>query len=92
MKTEEQNKSFKIKHWWHWIAGFLAFLWILLRSGTNPRRLNYPCQRAAIPIALNWLLAIIAFFGGSFLLRRYAKFCGLAILIVGVVWFVGSFP
>jgi len=64
----------------------------LLRSGTNPKRINYPCQRAAIPFALNWVLAIAAFFGGSVLLRRYAKFCGIAVLVVGVVWFVGSLP
>jgi hypothetical protein len=86
------KKRFKIRHWWYWIAGFMAFLWVLVRSGTNPKRLTYPCQRVAIPFATNWLLAVIAFFGGSWFLRRFARFCGGAILIGGVIWFVGTSP
>ncbi len=85
-------RRFRVRHWWHWIFGFMAFLWVLFRSGTNPRRLTYPCQRAAMPLALNWLLAVAAFFGGSLLLRKYAKFCGAAILVVGVIWFTGTLP
>ena len=61
-------------------------------SGTNPKRLTYPCQRAALPVAVNWFLAVIAFFGGSLLLRRFARFSGVAILIAGVVWFTGAMP
>lgn len=86
------KKYFKIPHWWHWMVGFMAFLWVLLRSGINPKRLTYPCQRAAMPVAANWLLAMIAFFGGSLFLRKFAKFSGAAILIVGVVWFTGALP
>jgi hypothetical protein len=86
------RKRFRIRRWWHWIVGFAAFLWVLLRSGTNPKRLTYPCQRAAMPIAANWLLAITAFFAGSLLLRKYAKFCGAAVLIGGAIWFTGSLP
>jgi hypothetical protein len=86
------KKLLRVHRWWHWIVGFLAFFWILLRSGTNPKRLTYPCQRAAMPIAANWLLAVVAFFAGSILLRKYAKFCGAAILIIGVVWFTGTLP
>jgi hypothetical protein len=29
------------------ITGFLTFLWFLVRSGTKPSRIVYPCQRAA---------------------------------------------
>jgi hypothetical protein len=89
---DSHKKHFKMRHWWHWIFGFMVFLWVLLRSGTNPKRLAYPCQRAAVPFAANWLLAVIAFFGGSLFLRRFMRFCGVAILIVGVVWLVGSLP
>jgi len=81
-----------IRHWWHWMVGFGAFLWVLFRSGTNPKRITYPCQRAAMPFAINWLLAVTAFFGGSLLLRRYAKLCGAVVLIAGVVWFTGALP
>jgi hypothetical protein len=83
---------FNVRGWLGWMAGFGAFLWIVLRSGTNPKRLTYPCQRAAMPIAANWILAVIAFFAGSLLLRKYAKFCGAAILMVGVIWFMGALP
>jgi len=34
------------------IAGFLTFLWLLLRSGTKPSRIVYPCQRAAATYTL----------------------------------------
>ncbi len=87
-----QKKPFEIRHWWPWIVGLMAFLWVLFRSGTNPKRLTYPCQRAAMPIAVNWFLAVIAFFVGSLFLRRFVRFSGVAILIVGVIWFTGALP
>jgi hypothetical protein len=90
--VNSRKKHFKIQHIWYWIIGFMAFFWVLFRSGTNPKRLTYPCQKAALPVATSWLLAVIAFFGGSLLLRRFAKFCGVAILIAGVIWFVGTMP
>ncbi len=86
------KRHLKIFHWWPWIIGPVALLWILMRSGTNPKRLSYPCQRAAMPIAANWFLAMVAFFAGSLLLRRFAKFSAVAILIVGAVWFIGTLP
>lgn len=89
---QSHTKHLKIRRWWYWIVGFMAFLWVLLRSGTNPKRLSYPCQRAAMPVAANWLLAVIAFFGGGLLLRRFMKFCGAAILIVGIIWLTGALP
>jgi len=33
------------------LAGFFALLWLLLRSGTRPSRLAYPCQQAAMTTA-----------------------------------------
>ena len=86
------TKHLRIAAWWHWIVGLAAALWLLLRSGTNPKRLTYPCQQAAFPLALSWLLAVIALFGGSLFLRRFAKFSSVAVLIVGVIWFIGLLP
>jgi hypothetical protein len=86
------KRSFNIKHYWIWLVGFIALFWVLLRSGTNPKRLTYPCQRAAMPIATSWLLAVAAFFAGSLFLRRFAKFCSVAILIAGMIWFVAALP
>ncbi len=76
----------------HWIAGLLALLWVIVRSGSNPKRLTYPCQRAMMPFALNWLLAVAAFLTGSLLLRKFARFSGIAILALGVIWFIGALP
>ncbi|NIT60095.1 MAG: DUF362 domain-containing protein, partial [Aliifodinibius sp.] len=87
-----QNHHFKIRNWWHWAAGCLAFLWVLLRSGTNPKRLSYPCQQAAMPLAVNWLLAVSAFFAGSLFLKRFTKISGITILIVGFIWLAGTYP
>jgi hypothetical protein len=33
------------------VAGVFALLWLLLRSGTKPSRLTYPCQQAAFSAA-----------------------------------------
>jgi len=33
------------------LSGFLALVWLLLRSGTKPSRLTYPCQQAAFSTA-----------------------------------------
>jgi hypothetical protein len=33
------------------LTGFFALLWLLLRSGTKPNRLAYPCQQAAFTTA-----------------------------------------
>ncbi|MGD9141162.1 MAG: DUF362 domain-containing protein [bacterium] len=33
------------------VAGLLALCWLLLRSGTRPTRLAYPCQKAALSTA-----------------------------------------
>jgi hypothetical protein len=87
-----RTEQFKIRRLWPWVGGLLAFLWVLLRSGPNPKRLAYPCQQAAMPVAATWLLAVSAFFAGSVLLRRFAKLSGALILTVGAIWFVASLP
>ena len=39
----------------HWLGalavGFVALLWLVLRSGTKPSRLTYPCQQSAFSLA-----------------------------------------
>jgi hypothetical protein len=84
------KKYLDLKHWWYWVAGPLALLWVLVRSGSNPKRVVYPCQRAAMPIAASWLLAVAAFFTGSLIFRKFAKVSLVVISIAGVIWFIGS--
>lgn len=45
-----------------------------------------------MPLAINWLLAIIAFLGGSLMLKRFTKICGAAIIIGGALWLAISIP
>lgn len=84
--------NFSIREHWHWIAGFLAAAWILIRSSTKPQRLTYPCQRVALPLATNWVLAVFAFFAGSIFLRRFTRFSAFAIPIIGAIWFISAIP
>jgi hypothetical protein len=85
---EDRIKHRKLRHLWYSSAGLFALLWILLRSGANPKRLSYPCQQAAIPIAFNWLLAAAAFLGGSLLLRKITRFAFPILIFSGIVFFV----
>lgn len=73
-----------------WILGFSAFIWIVLRTGSNPKRLTYPCQQAAFPLASSWLLSIIAFITGSFFLRKFVKLSSIIIITLGSIWFILS--
>ena len=82
----------QIKNNWHWLVGPMALIWLLLRSGSNPKRLTYPCQRAAMPVAGTWILAAVAFFAGSLLVKRFAKVSAVVMVLAGVVWMVAGSP
>jgi len=49
----------------HHHLGMLALLWLVLRSGTKPTRLSYPCQQSALGLAA-------ATFGGPLVLAILA--------------------
>ncbi len=59
-----------VRRLWHLLLqhrltlAIVSLLWLLLRSGPQPRRLSYPCQRAA---AAN-VLSVLAFLVPAFLL------------------------
>ncbi len=86
------KKYQKICYLAYWVIGLGAVLWILLRSGLNPKRLSYPCQRAAMPVAASWFLATVGLLTGSVLLRRFFKFSLVMITLLGVCWLVASIP
>ncbi len=69
-----------------WIIGPLSLIWIILRSGRKPHRLNYPCQRAALPFATIFLLQVLSLLGFlSFLKsKRFWKKAGLSLGIISV--------
>jgi hypothetical protein len=54
MAAHEPRAQFFLKRWFVGnilLAGVFALLWLLLRSGTRPSRLAYPCQQAAVTTA-----------------------------------------
>lgn len=87
-----REKLLKTRRCLYWLVGFCAFLWVLLRSGTNPKRLSYPCQQAASSVAVGWLVAVMALLGGGMLYRRIAKCAAGAALIVGLIWLIAAIP
>jgi len=81
------NYSHLLKTWF-WVSGFFAFLWLVLRSGMNPKRLTYPCQQALYPLASSWFIALLAFTGGSYLLMKYLRFSLIALTVIFSVFFL----
>jgi len=69
-----------------WLGGFIAFIWILLRSGTNPKRLTYPCQQVAFPIASSWVIAVGALLAGSFIIKLLTRIASIALILVVLGW------
>lgn len=54
MSTRDPRTGYFLKRWFAgniFLAGLFALLWLLLRSGTRPSRLAYPCQQAAVTTA-----------------------------------------
>ena len=65
-----------------WTFGLFAFLWVLVRTGANPKRLAYPCQQAALPLASAWFISIIAILKGVVALKHLMKVSFFSSLIV----------
>ncbi len=54
----------------YWFVGIGSVIWLLVRSGTRPERLAYPCQRAAATNAAGFLAYLTATLGSVTVLRR----------------------
>ena len=46
------NRKWRLCNWLFPLAGLLALVWYLARVIPKPSRASYPCQRAALPIAV----------------------------------------
>jgi len=53
----------------YWFVGIGSIVWLLVRSGTRPKRLVYPCQRAAAVNAAGFLTYLAALISSATLLR-----------------------
>src|SRR5512145_2498789 len=56
-----------------WLLGVGSIIWLLLRSGCNPRRLSYPCQRAAAANSLAFLAYLGSLLGLTQLRRFFSQ-------------------
>jgi len=84
------------------IAGFIAFLWFLIRVIPKPSRAAYPCQRVAFPLAsgfIIWLsVNVVSTFGLKKLISAYKKKSTIinlsAIVLIAFFYFLwlGVFP
>ena len=81
--------------WLFPLAGFVAFIWFLVRVIPKPSRATYPCQRVAFPLAsgfIIWLLGLAGSVSAFRKAKRYraqARFVLCAVFIaasVGFVW------
>jgi hypothetical protein len=61
-RSQRQNRAY-------WIIGLGSLIWLLLRSGTSPRRLAYPCQRAALATGSGFLGYLVSLIGAVHLYR-----------------------
>ncbi|MBN2486831.1 MAG: DUF362 domain-containing protein [Bacteroidales bacterium] len=86
------KKYFALKQHLHkallWGAGLFAFIWLLVRSGQNPKRLAYPCQQTAFPLASAWFLVTTGFFTSLFSTKNLK--IKIAVLVAGFFVIAGG--
>lgn len=56
------------------ITGLLALIWFLIRVIPKPSRLEYPCQKAAFPIATSFLTWLFTLFGLTVIFKKARKY------------------
>ena len=72
----------------YWFVGIGSLIWLLLRSGTKPRRLAYPCQRVASANSLGFLAYLAALLSSAKLFRRLKQAFSpgrLAFFVIGLL-------
>ncbi len=64
--SQRQKRTF-------WLFGLGSLIWLLLRSGSKPSRLTYPCQRAALATSSGFVGYLASVIGATWLFRRLAR-------------------
>jgi uncharacterized repeat protein (TIGR01451 family) len=62
--------------WWkisYWVVGLGSTIWLLLRSGSKPKRITYPCQQVAAANSLGFLAYLATILGSTLLFRRLRR-------------------
>jgi len=89
MKDHYQPHRSQRKNWAYWIIGLGSILWLLLRSGTKPRRLVYPCQRVALANSTIFLGYLASVVGVTWICRRLKReiiLAGVGIFSLGLLF------
>ena len=73
MRDQKQNRFLRCKNAAFWAVGLASLLWLLLRSGSSPRRLAYPCQRAALASSMGFLGYLATLMGSAVLYRCFRR-------------------
>ncbi len=83
----ERFNGLTVPRWPLWLIGVASLVWLVVRSGSNPRRLSYPCQRAALAASLGLIAPLLATVGLGAALRRLAcpRARTRAVLVAAVV-------
>ena len=68
------NRKWRRFNWLFPLVGLLALIWYLARVIPKPSRASYPCQRAALPVALGGLGYFLSLFGVAAAWRHARKF------------------
>lgn len=75
------------------LIGLFSFIWLLLRTGTKPSRIVYPCQRAAAQNSYLWLSIyfipllhkLVQKMSGKISFKRFLPLFFVALVILGAV-------
>lgn len=52
------------------LFGFLSLVWVIIRVGTKPSRLRYPCMKVAIPTAGTFMVYLASLFASIFSIKK----------------------
>ncbi|MHA1136483.1 MAG: hypothetical protein ACTSSE_08355 [Candidatus Thorarchaeota archaeon] len=55
-----RSKKYRKHLWMFGFVSVVSAIWLLLRTGSNPSRIIYPCQQAAVSIIGIFKLALLA--------------------------------
>lgn len=88
-KIIKKRKVSRIPLWFTNLIGIFALGWFLIRVIPKPKRINYPCQQVAAPVAMTFLTGVIGFLGLTAFLRNAKLFINrwrhvLLAMLVGV--------
>jgi hypothetical protein len=67
------------------VVGFISLLWVIIRVGTKPSRLRYPCMKVAVPTATTFLVYITTLFASLFSLRKAKEYWSKSRYLVGAM-------